>query len=277
MRQFFAFDPHKSFFQLRVVQATILLGFLTAAVISVIIASHSNLITKLDYEGFNFFVKAYKVPIGVLASLIPVIALLAANHRSVQTKEQIRVTQSNNNFSNFFKHQQAFEEYTSSINPAKSRISNFKTLHKAIFPDARSGDLAVGSSYSESLEKLSSDISEGLSRLAQETPFEEKVDVVIELTEITRNFGLSISVSTSFGGSGTRVKSSSGQQLVVQDGDLSFVLKDIASNLKNFVELAQFDSEFSEPESLEGVRGRLKKAPKLLSKQKPSGSYKYSI
>lgn len=277
MRQLFSFDPHKSFFELRVVQATIFLGFSIAVVTSVIIASHSNLIPKLDYEGFNFFVKAYKVPIGILASLIPIIALLAANHRSVQTKEQIRVTQSNNNFSNFFKHQQAFEEYTSSINPTKSGISNFKILHKAIFPDARSGGLAVGSSYSESLEKLSSDISEGLSRLAQETPFEEKVDVVIELTEITRKFGLSMSVSTPIGGSGTRVESSSGQKLVVQDGDLSFVLKDIASNLKDFVKFAQFDSEFSEPESLDEVCRRLEKAPKLLSKQKPSGSYKYLI
>lgn len=278
MRKLFAFDPHRSFFELKIVQITMFAGFIIAMVTSVIISVHSDLVASFDYEGFNFFVNAYKVPIGVLASLIPIIALLAANHRSVQTKEQIRVTQANSNFSNFFKHQEAFEGYISSTSKNKSKISNVKTLHKTIFPNAKAGDLAVGSEYYSYLENLGAEISEGLIKLSKDTRFDEKTDVVLELVRRTRDFGVRMSVITSIGGSGTRIRSASSKDLVVQDGDLSFALKDIAANLGDFIEFAQFDTEFSAPEELTKVCNLLKNAPKLVAHNRTSSnSFKYVL
>ncbi|WP_454441790.1 hypothetical protein [Vibrio bathopelagicus] len=94
---------------------------LLSAILFLVIAYNSDLKWQFDYEGFNFFVKAFSVPIAVLTSIIPIVGFIALNHRSVQTKEQlaksskqIELVQEQNLFTNYYKHIEEFEKFMKS-------------------------------------------------------------------------------------------------------------------------------------------------------------------
>jgi len=134
------FDPHKSFINLAAFKWTffglLFFSFFTAG----IIYSNSNLSINWSYQGFNHALTIFKVPLGVLATIIPAIALLAANHRSEQAKEQMRLSESQNKFSNYYKHTEEFEKHiTTCESGTKKRIARKRLLHGVIFPDARNG------------------------------------------------------------------------------------------------------------------------------------------
>lgn len=108
-----------------------------SAVLFGVIAYNSDLVFQWDYEGFNFFVKAFSVPIAILTSVIPIVGFIALNHRSVQTKEQIELARSQNLFTNYYKHLEEFENYISSfITLPRDQIG---TMHKNLYPFARQG------------------------------------------------------------------------------------------------------------------------------------------
>ncbi len=143
------FNPKKSFFELPVVR--------WAIGIHVVIASASALAILItgDYgfsptaDGFNRFLTDFKFPIGVLAMLIPVVALLATNHRSEQTREQIRVAESQNTFSNHYKHIEEFEKYAERYAEQfeNVKISNIRDLYAELFPASSVGKLSVSREY----------------------------------------------------------------------------------------------------------------------------------
>ncbi|ELI5380675.1 hypothetical protein RRJ87_002832 [Vibrio parahaemolyticus] len=108
-------------------------------VLFAVIAHNSELTWRLDYEGFNFFVKAFSVPIAVLTSIIPLIGFIALNHRSVQTREQIQLARSQNLFTNYYKHIEEFEKYVSHLYVPLNTI-NARRAHFSLFPDAKDGN-----------------------------------------------------------------------------------------------------------------------------------------
>lgn len=136
------FDPEKAFFQLPIVWWTISLFTVTSAVITLIILFKSELQVDLSYTGFNLWITINKLPLGILALLIPVIAVLATNHRSEQTKETINLTRSQNRFSNYYKHLEEFTKYTDKISNDDIKIDARK-LHAHLFPDARVGSYLI--------------------------------------------------------------------------------------------------------------------------------------
>jgi hypothetical protein len=85
------FDPNVGLLGLPVVRRTMIFVFLAAAVISLVITlqSWNNLVFDPSYAGFNNLLVVYRVPLGLLALLVPLIAMYGANHRSEQTKAQI--------------------------------------------------------------------------------------------------------------------------------------------------------------------------------------------
>ncbi|WP_114635354.1 hypothetical protein [Vibrio splendidus] len=104
-----------------------------------VIGYNSDLKWQFDYEGFNFFVKAFSVPFAVLTSIIPIVGFIALNHRSVQTKEQIELARSQNSFTNYYKHIEEFEKYVSDLYDPLNSI-NARKVHFELFPNAKSGD-----------------------------------------------------------------------------------------------------------------------------------------
>jgi len=158
-----SFDPKRSFFSLWVVWISF--GFLCAiaSIVSFVIYSNEALIYQPDAAGFATLVKVFQVPLGILALTIPVIALLASNHRSVQTREQIVVAAKESLFTNYYKHAEEFTRYlqehvrevelvdsnpmsmlidggeSTMVEATVFDVSRQRMLHKSLFPDAYSG------------------------------------------------------------------------------------------------------------------------------------------
>lgn len=148
------FDPNTSFLNLRIVRVTFGYLLAIALTITVTIIYNDNLAANFSYAGFNNALTIFKVPLGILASIIPIIALLATNHRSEQTKEQIRLTTENANFSNYYKHTEEFEVFIEKHALKDSmKIEYPRKLHKIIFPYAKKGNYRVPSSINEHIDE----------------------------------------------------------------------------------------------------------------------------
>ncbi|GAC33194.1 hypothetical protein [Paraglaciecola polaris] len=106
-----AFDSGKNFFNLPVVWITGGVLVVSAALISWAIYDYENLIFCRSSDCFNYFVVAFKVPLGVLALIIPIGAVYAVNHRSAISIEQMRLSSEQNKFSNYYKHKEEFSAF----------------------------------------------------------------------------------------------------------------------------------------------------------------------
>lgn len=134
------FDPHKSFLSLNIVRVTAFALLSFSVSIAITIACNSNLTFNWSYDGFNLFFMVFKFPLSIAALIIPVIALLAANHRSEQTKEQIHVTNEQNVFSNYYKH---IDEFTKYLSQRVDKEIDLRFAHNNIYPDAPTGNYAI--------------------------------------------------------------------------------------------------------------------------------------
>ncbi|MCE9680607.1 hypothetical protein LZP69_15755 [Shewanella sp. AS1] len=134
------FNPNKSFLSLPIVWFTVSTFLLLSCVSTAFIIYKSNLELDLSYNGFNSFISIFKFPLGISALIIPIIALLAANHRSEQTKEQIRVTNAQNVFSNYYKH---IEEFTKYLSERVDTNIDLRYAHSKFYPRASEGDYEI--------------------------------------------------------------------------------------------------------------------------------------
>lgn len=156
------FDPHVTFLRLKVVVYVIAGIVAGSAIIALtIIFFTPGLSPNLSSEGWNNALVIFKVPLGLLAVSIPLIALFAANHRSVQSKaqmvltqSQIELTQDNNLITNYYKHVDEFQKYVEAhvnklphLDGASARVAHPRKLHKTLFPRAKAGILKVDEEF----------------------------------------------------------------------------------------------------------------------------------
>ena len=153
------FDPKKSFLHLKIVWWAISALLIFSIVIGLVILFNTSLIWDLSANGFNHFIFLFRFPLGILAMIIPIVALLAANHRSEQTKEQIKATGLQNNFSNYYKHLEEFVKY-SQANIKDINDLDFRLIHKKIYPNSQEGDYEICRELFQSLELSSTLLSE---------------------------------------------------------------------------------------------------------------------
>lgn len=153
------FNPEKSFLSLGVVRLAIGLIGLISIVVTAVITWKSGLVFCGSYDCFNNAVDIFKVPIGILALIIPIVALLAANHRSEQTKQQIKAALDQNKISNHFKNLLEFERYCRDvINKPKQCITDIRTAYNIVYPNSREGNIYISKefilSFDESIREL---------------------------------------------------------------------------------------------------------------------------
>lgn len=137
------FDPHKSFLNLEILWFVVGFFNLSAFISWVMIIHYSNIDFEFSYVGFNGFIDIFQVPLGILAIIIPIVALLAANHRSEQTKEQLRLTQEQNNFSNYYKHIEEFEKYCEGHKSEIPEINKPRQTYVKIFKESKNGIFSI--------------------------------------------------------------------------------------------------------------------------------------
>ncbi|SQD77856.1 hypothetical protein [Moritella yayanosii] len=78
------FNPEKSFLHLRIVWLAIFCLLMITGIVSLTIIYYTPLVWDLSSNGFNSFISVFRFPLGILTLIIPIVALLAANHRSEQ-------------------------------------------------------------------------------------------------------------------------------------------------------------------------------------------------
>ncbi|CAI1570434.1 Uncharacterised protein [Serratia proteamaculans] len=95
------------------------LSILIPLALSIILSIPLWLQTKINLsaEGYGNFLSIFKLPIGVLSLSIPLVAIVAHIHRTIQTAEQIQTTRKKNAADSFFSHHkfmiEAFGKITS--------------------------------------------------------------------------------------------------------------------------------------------------------------------
>jgi hypothetical protein len=136
------FNPRKSFFELSIVKWTGFGLFLFALIVSSIIWFNGNYGLCGKGECFNLFINEFKFPIGLLALLIPIGAIYAAQHRSELTIAQIKAAEDHNNFSNYYKHIEEFEKYIGQLKINAWKI-DIRKLHSKLFSNCRMGDMSI--------------------------------------------------------------------------------------------------------------------------------------
>ncbi|MEZ8696480.1 hypothetical protein AB6D84_05120 [Vibrio lentus] len=172
------FNPHQSILELKIFKVLLSVQLVIALVSAILIISNSPLYFSFNYEGFNYFFNVFKFPLAVLASIIPVVALIAANHRSEQTKEQIRVTNSQNNFTNYYKHLEEFEKFAEIASEKYSfhYAFNFRYLHSKLFSGAKEGHYSPNESVIDDFTNFNIEMLALLSRPLEKN--QSKIEVI---------------------------------------------------------------------------------------------------
>jgi len=135
------FNPNQSVLELKIFKVTLFVLIFLSILSAYFIATSLELKLSLTYEGFNNFFNVFKFPLSMLALIIPSVALIATNHRSEQTREQIRVTNNQNNFTNYYKHIEEFDKYHMQVNKVDKFILSYdiRYLHSVIFDQSKGG------------------------------------------------------------------------------------------------------------------------------------------
>jgi hypothetical protein len=94
-----------------------------------------------SYSTINLLIIELKLPIAIAGLSIPLVAMVAAVHRSSQTAEQIRVQHEQNTFSNHFKHLEEFNSRFHDKDFIYSTWGSVEALHRYIYPDSQNGNI----------------------------------------------------------------------------------------------------------------------------------------
>jgi hypothetical protein len=138
------FNPEVSFFRLPIVWGTLILIMLVATSLIAIATYGTNSQVCGTSDCYNNFISQFKLPLGILSLLIPTGAIFAVQHRSEQSIAQIRASEGQNNFVNYYKHLEEFQKYVK-LNDLE-RNSFINKTHAEIFSGCRDGNFNINSS-----------------------------------------------------------------------------------------------------------------------------------
>ena len=225
MKNKLRFDPQKSLIELKVLWLVVGVFISLATIAALVVSSNSQLNPDYSYVGFNYALVVYRVPLAILALIIPIVALLAANHRSEQTKEQIRVANEQNSFSNYYKLIEEFEKYLNKIWNSELHTSSPRKLHKVLFPNARFGDFSVPSIVWDNFNSMVTRFVEQSTVLtACSKP--DQARILVEMQSTVHKFADSLHLTSYAGRSGSGV-THNGVQIIIQDGDIKLFVSQI--------------------------------------------------
>lgn len=127
----------------RAILVPVITGLLLMIVAGV--SSNDRLTLCLAVECFGNFFSLFKFQFAVMGLAIPLGALVASHHRSMQSAAQIKAQLNQNIFSNYIDHKKLFEQFFLDNNPLELReLSNRQIweIYDRVFPSAAYGDLS---------------------------------------------------------------------------------------------------------------------------------------
>lgn len=107
-------------------------------------------------ENYREFYELYKLPLGILASIIPIVALITANHRSRQLAAQIEAQESQNKFQNYYVHRREFLEHahgrlTKEEYVKQDRLVRAGDAHSSLWPGLRDGNAGLSEPFRDKI------------------------------------------------------------------------------------------------------------------------------
>ncbi|QEW06341.1 hypothetical protein [Nitrincola iocasae] len=240
------FDPNKSFFKLPVVYLTIIITIIVAVVVSFFIYKYSNLYFKINYVGFNNVLEYFRVPISILAMLIPIVAVFAANHRSEQTREQIKISSEQNNFVNYYKHLEEFLKYFKEHTTKDVKFKSHNRLHSVLFPLAKKGKYHIEGSIIIRITSAIDDVYHLLQmlnneeiRINKENSVAKIKNILLILNDLNELFDVDVATTNVH-------KGSIGSSIAIEKrvGGLNYIHSDFCRLINELNAIMKFDSGF---------------------------------
>lgn len=115
---------------------------------------------------FSNFVTLFEFPIEALKATAAILAIVALLHKSDETQKQILISESQNNFSNYFKHKEEFKKIIDA-NLIGSIKCDDDLLHKKIFKSAIDGDYSLSNKTLIDIERLLINLMKSISNNTQ--------------------------------------------------------------------------------------------------------------
>lgn len=240
------FDPNKAFLDLKIVRVTIevILSIMTLSSLAIIF--HDHLSFDFTSQGFNTAASIFKVPLGALTFAIPALALLAANHRSEQTKRQmsltltqiertdrqIQIAQGQNAFSNYYKHLEEFEKrFKTQAGQAGFSVHSPHKVHSLLFPWAAKGDLNLEPSLLTEFDGNATSFIEACEHLSHSGSWAETAHYMFSNME-----KLSTRYKLSFPNLG-------GVQVAAQSGNFTVYGGSVLTAIQHYIEMFRYIDE----------------------------------
>jgi hypothetical protein len=98
---------------------------------------------KFSSDGFKNLADLYAIPAAFIAIGLSLAGLCALNLTSVQTREQIKLSISQNTLSNYFKHAEEFATFLGGKTDLTVTHMSAREHHRQIFPNAMKGDFSI--------------------------------------------------------------------------------------------------------------------------------------
>jgi hypothetical protein len=135
--------PHseKSLFQLLLFRIALWTPIILAVLVAIYIIFTSDLTFESGFSGLNNALNIFKIPLAIFSLVFPSVALVTANHRSIQSKKQISLAQQNielsikqNTLKNYYDSINEFEKYLDSSTLQKYFVyKNKRILYRKFF------------------------------------------------------------------------------------------------------------------------------------------------
>lgn len=146
----------KNLFQSNFFRVMVITPLFLALVCTVLIEWHARSAPCSTAACFHNFLTLFKFPLGLASLAIPLGALAASYHRSIQTSYQISLQRAQNNFSSYFYHLEKFEQFYHSKYGQQAGIDaeNLRYIHDKLFPNARSGNYEIALIATKTVEDI---------------------------------------------------------------------------------------------------------------------------
>jgi len=226
-----------------------------SALMVLIILRSNSLVFDFTELGLIFFIAKFKYAMFSLGAIPPLLGLVAVNYRSNQLNTQIKSMNSQNTFTNYFKHREEFFNLIKAIEIEFSIIfSNSSELYRLLFPHNSIVNINITSTSEDSdisdLMVLASTLKEQCEKFNGEIyPTEPDIKrFYIELWHLTKELNISIPEAggVKFKGDGNAITSKAIFRFSKHNNfEQVQILSSIFSQLADFCHLKDF-KEYNE-------------------------------
>lgn len=259
------FDPQKSLFDLPIVRHTIITAAILSTIVACIIIAHNEENFLFTGDGFNNLIAIYRVPLGILAVGLTLVGIFGANHRSEQTKRQIersfdqinlsnaqmKLTENQNIFSNFYKHIEEFSKYCED-HGSNQRYLAPRYLYSQIFDKSFLGDYSISEKFLSDFSKFIEEVLVEAENLKTHIAFSDSLELItVKKTKFAQKLKL---VDSNKNQSGTSFHYA-GKPYILPGGNAQTTIEVLVYIIESVDTALRFEPKYVSSREVEAIKG----------------------